>query len=36
MSKLTLGLKRGIIEENPTFVQVLGNVPHAGDDDLRY
>ena len=27
MSKLTLGLKRGIIEENPTFVQVLGMCP---------
>ena len=27
MSKLISGLKRGIIEENPTFVQVLGMCP---------
>lgn len=27
MSKLSSGLKRGIIEENPTFVQVLGMCP---------
>ena len=27
MSKLSAGLKRGIIEENPTFVQVLGMCP---------
>ena len=27
MSKLMTGLKRGIIEENPTFVQVLGMCP---------
>lgn len=27
MSKLMSGLKRGIIEENPTFVQVLGMCP---------
>ncbi len=27
MSRLTAGLKRGIIDENPTFVQVLGMCP---------